>query len=69
MPSGWMRTTSAALARHGYRIIRFWNNDVLDNLDGVLVRRALEVPPPLPASPPPRAERRRSRHRPSDRNV
>ena len=21
---------------HGYRVIRFWNNDVLDNLEGVL---------------------------------
>jgi very-short-patch-repair endonuclease len=24
------------LARHGYRVIRFWNNDVVDNLAGVL---------------------------------
>src|ERR1700690_568397 len=27
---------SAELAQHGYRVIRFWNNEVLDNLDGVL---------------------------------
>ncbi|MET3899423.1 very-short-patch-repair endonuclease [Devosia sp. UYZn731] len=27
---------TAALAQHGYTVIRFWNNDVLTNLDGVL---------------------------------
>lgn len=45
---------SAELANHGYRVIRFWNNDVLENLDGVLdvVRQALEATPPLPTSPP-----------------
>ena len=29
---------TAELARRGYRVIRFWNNDVLDNLAGVLER-------------------------------
>ena len=24
------------LEQHGYRVLRFWNNDVIDNLDGVL---------------------------------
>jgi very-short-patch-repair endonuclease len=50
---------SAELARHGYRVIRFWNTDVIENLEGVLemIRQALEVPPPHPTSPPPRAER------------
>src|SRR5271163_2436159 len=23
------------LTRHGYRVVRFWNNDVIDNLAGV----------------------------------
>ena len=34
------------IARHGYRVIRFWNNDVMHNLAGVLeiVRRELECP-------------------------
>ncbi|HXY98533.1 MAG TPA: DUF559 domain-containing protein [Stellaceae bacterium] len=52
---------TAELMLHGYRVIRFWNNDVLDNLDGVLetIHHALEAPPPLPASPPPGAERRK----------
>ena len=27
---------SAALARHGYRVIRFWNNDVIGNIEGVV---------------------------------
>ena len=41
---------SAELAERGYRVIRFWNNDVLDNLDGVLetVLRALEQSPTSP---------------------
>jgi len=45
---------SDELAQHGYRVIRFWNNDVLDNLDGVLetILGALESDPP-PLTPPP----------------
>jgi very-short-patch-repair endonuclease len=39
--AGAMRT--AEIAEHGYRIIRFWNNEVTENLDGVLevIRQAL----------------------------
>jgi len=39
-----------ALAEHGYRVVRFWNNDVLENLPGVLsvIQRELEAPPPHP---------------------
>src|SRR5271154_4774955 len=35
---------SDELARYGYRVIRFWNNEVLENLEGVLetIRLALE---------------------------
>jgi very-short-patch-repair endonuclease len=34
------------IARRGYRVIRFWNDDVLHNLAGVLdvIRRELECP-------------------------
>ena len=41
---------NAELAAHGYRVIRFWNNGVLENLDGALetIRRYLEAPPPVP---------------------
>jgi very-short-patch-repair endonuclease len=28
---------------HGYRVIRFWNNDVLANTEGVLIRIAEEI--------------------------
>jgi very-short-patch-repair endonuclease len=32
------------LKRHGYRVIRFWNTDVMDNLEGVIeaIRHELE---------------------------
>ena len=45
---------SAELARFGYRVIRFWNRDVLENLEGVIetIRVALEQGPP-PQTPPP----------------
>ena len=41
------------LERKGYRVIRFWNNDVLTNLDGVLEAIVLALtsdphPSPLP---------------------
>jgi very-short-patch-repair endonuclease len=38
-------TRTAEIAEHGYRVIRFWNNEVIDNLDGVLetIRRELAV--------------------------
>ena len=46
---------TAWLAAHGFRVIRFWNNDVLTNMDGVLqvILAALEEeqdphPDPLP---------------------
>jgi very-short-patch-repair endonuclease len=36
---------SAELAQRGYRVIRFWNNDVIENLSGVLetIWRELDV--------------------------
>jgi very-short-patch-repair endonuclease len=37
------------LEARGYRVVRFWNNDVLANTEGVLVK-ILET---LRASPPP----------------
>ena len=43
-----------SLAERGYRVLRFWNNEVLDNLDGVLeaILGALSSDPP-PLTPPP----------------
>jgi very-short-patch-repair endonuclease len=42
----------------GYRVIRFWNNDVIDNLDGVLetLQAELENWPLTPPSPRKRGE-------------
>ncbi|HEY3916947.1 MAG TPA: DUF559 domain-containing protein [Stellaceae bacterium] len=41
---------SFELALDGYRVIRFWNNDVIENLPSVLeaVHHALETTPPHP---------------------
>jgi hypothetical protein len=41
---------TAEIAAHGYRVIRFWNNAVIDNLDGVLdaIQQALADTPPHP---------------------
>ena len=38
------------LGAQGFRIIRFWNNDVLQNLDGVwtVIEEALSTPPHPP---------------------
>lgn len=51
---------SAAIEAHGYRVIRSWNNEVMENLDGVLqsIRAALEGPSARPGrqfakGPPP----------------
>ena len=40
----------AWLRSQGFRILRFWNNDVLKNLGGVLERVAEAVQEPLPPS-------------------
>ena len=49
------RHRDRALCALGYRVIRIWNNDVIENLDGVLQRLLSELekspphPDPLPA--------------------
>ena len=43
------------LASKGYRVLRFWNNDVLENISGVLEAIDTAIPadrPPTPISPP-----------------
>ena len=62
---------STYLQSQGYRILRFWNNDVLKNIDGVMetiltaMHQHEASPPPLP--PPHRAKMRggRGTERPS----
>jgi len=38
------------LEEHGYKVLRFWNNEVLTNTEGVLevIRDYLNHPPPTP---------------------
>jgi len=45
------RARTAYLEAQGYRVIRFWNNDVLDRIEGVVsgIEAVLETcPPPTP---------------------
>jgi len=52
-------TRTRWLEARGYRVIRFWNNDVLGNTDGVVtrIREALRAAgTPLPDPPPQRGE-------------
>ena len=42
---------TAELATHGYRVIRFWNNEVMENLEGVLQTIVAEVDRLTPTSP------------------
>lgn len=47
---------TAIIEADGYRLIRFWNNDVLSNIDGVaiLLAKALAEASPPPNLPPSR---------------
>ena len=49
------RERTRDLNARGYRVLRFWNNDVLGNVDGVLeiIVGALRVAPPTPNPFPP----------------
>ena len=39
------------LASEGYRVLRFWNNEVMENLEGVLMNIAAALSPPPQPSP------------------
>jgi very-short-patch-repair endonuclease len=45
----------AYFRENGYRMLRFWNNDVLSNVHGVLevISEAVSEPPPTPDPSPP----------------
>jgi len=47
------------LHAHGYRVLRFWNNEVLGNIDGVMqvICATLSERAPPPLTPPHRAMR------------
>jgi len=69
----WQRASDAMRTQQieaaGYRVLRFWNNDVLGNLDGVLTEIQCALPPTPDPSPQggvgarPRAPRRPRRER------
>jgi very-short-patch-repair endonuclease len=44
---------TAYLNLRGYRVLRFWNSDVLENRDGVveIIVETAKIPPPAPSSP------------------
>lgn len=44
-------TRDAWLTERGWRVMRFWNNEVMSNMDGVLsaIAQALAEPPPRPS--------------------
>ena len=54
---------TAWLEREGFRVIRFWNDDVLGNVEGVLevIRAELARPHPPPQPSPTRGEGVRNR--------
>ena len=47
------RGRTAFLQSKGYQVLRFWNNDILNNLDGVadVIAIALSTPHPAQAAP------------------
>jgi very-short-patch-repair endonuclease len=47
------RARAAAFARLGWKTLRFWNNEIWENLEGVLTIISAALPSPSqPASPP-----------------
>jgi very-short-patch-repair endonuclease len=44
-------TRTRQIEAAGYRVLRFWNNDVFDNLDGVLSEIQRSLPPTPDPSP------------------
>ena len=52
---------SSVMGRHGYRVLRFWNHEVFEDLDGVLaaIRAELEGTVPPSGGPPPAPSWRR----------
>jgi very-short-patch-repair endonuclease len=59
------KVRDAYLRGHGWRVLRFWNHEVLGNRDGVLavIVAELEQPPPQPSPTCGGGERERERER------
>ena len=54
---GYDQQRDAWLRSEGYTVLRFWNNDVMQNLDGVLEQIRLSVAPTLSPGPSPTSGR------------
>jgi very-short-patch-repair endonuclease len=52
---------SEYLEERGWRVLRFWNNEVMQNIEGVIVSISEALQRPLPNAPPRAGEGRRSR--------
>jgi very-short-patch-repair endonuclease len=51
------------LESEGYKVLRFWNNDILQNIDGVITTIALQIPSPPVGEGGPKGRMRGSRLR------
>lgn len=51
------------LEDEGYKVLRFWNNDVLENMGGVIATIAPHIPSPLAGEDGPKGRMRGSRTR------
>jgi very-short-patch-repair endonuclease len=47
------RRRTAWLEQHGWRVLRFWNNEVIENLDGVLLQIVAALEPHASPHPGP----------------
>ena len=70
----WQQASDTARTRRieaaGYRVLRFWNNDVLGNLEGVLAEIQRALPPTPDPSPQGGGEaRQRKPRRPRKRAI
>jgi very-short-patch-repair endonuclease len=61
-------TRTTFLQREGYRVLRFWNNDVLANVEGVLLRIVEAMTDPHP-DPLPGRERESGRSNSSESDT
>ena len=51
------------LESEGYKVLRFWNNQILENIEGVIATIAPQIPSPLVGEGGPKGRMRGSRLR------